>query len=131
MSKIEAKVVQILNEENLNIVFFESGTLKLQMISLELDDIKIGDKVILHVNPSHIAISKDKPKNLSIDNVVSSKIISIEKEKLLSTLKLQVAENFFLNVLLTTKSFEKLSLHVNENVFALINASEISISKKL
>ena len=131
MSKIEAKVVQIFSEEDLNTVFFELDIVKLQMISLELDDIGVGDKVVLHINPSHIAISKDAFINSSYPNIISAKIVDIKKGKVLSTVKIEIADNIFLEALLTTNSVEKLSLQNDEKIYALINASEISISAKL
>jgi len=131
VSKIEAKVVQIFSEEDLNTVFFELDIVKLQMISLELDDIGVGDKVVLHINPSHIAISKDAFINSSYPNIISAKIVDIKKGKVLSTVKIEIADNIFLEALLTTNSVEKLSLQNDEKIYALINASEISISAKL
>ncbi|MDR0467949.1 MAG: TOBE domain-containing protein [Campylobacteraceae bacterium] len=131
MSKIEAKVVQIFSEEDLNTIFFELDSVKLQMISLELNDISVGDKVVLHINPSHIAISKDAFINSSYPNIISAKIVDIKKGKILSTIKIGIADNIFLEALLTTNSVEKLSLQNDEKIYALINASEISISAKL
>lgn len=131
MSKIKAKVTKILNEGNLNIVFFEVEDITLEMISLELHDTKDKDNVILHINPSHVAISKDNPPNSTHPNVINSKIVDIQKGVLLSMIKLEIANNIFLEALLTTKSVDKLSLQIDENVYALINASEISISSKI
>jgi molybdopterin-binding protein len=131
VNKIKAKVTKILNEGNLNIAFFKVGDITLEMVSLELDDIKIDDNVLLNINPSHITISKDNAANSSHSNIIYSKIVDIEKGNLLSVVKLEIANNTFLDALLTTKSVEKLSLQLDENVYALINASEISIGKKI
>lgn len=131
MSKIKAKVKEILCEENLNIVIFETNEIYLKMVSLELENIKTGDEVLLHVNPSHVALSRESLKNSSFDNVISSKVVKIDRGKLLSTVKVELSNGIFLNSLLTTQSFDRLNLHENEEIFLLINVSEISISKRL
>lgn len=131
MSKIEAKVCDISNGGNLNIVTFDINGLALEMVSLELNNLHIGDEVVLDINPSHVALSKNLDIKSSHPNQLSSKVIKIDKGVLLSIATIEISQNIVIEALLTTKSLSSLLLNINDQVIALINASEISISRKI
>ena len=68
MNKFEANVTNIDTLENLAIVQFSFKDIYLSMMSLGLSNIKVGSKVILSVNASHIAIAKDFEGDISLSN---------------------------------------------------------------
>lgn len=128
MNKITAIVTHINNIDNLNIVKFDYYETQLTMMSLDLDkNIKIGTKVNLVVNPSHIAIAKDFNGKVSYSNQLKTTIKSIENGKLLSSISLNLQDNTILESIITLSSSNKMNLKVNDNIIAFIKASELSI----
>jgi molybdopterin-binding protein len=101
------------------------------MMSLDLDNrIKVGTKVRLVVNPSHIAIAKDLRGMVSYSNQLKSTIINIENGLLLSSIKLAV-EDLILESIITLNSSQRLDLKIGDNVTLLIKASDLSILEVL
>ena len=127
MSKIIAIVEQIQNIDNLNIVTFSCGDVELKMMSLDINvNIKVGKKVLLNCKPSSISIAKDFEGQISISNILQSKVLSILKGELLSIVTLDF-QGFKLESLITSKAIEKIQLKENENVSAFVKASELYI----
>ncbi|NQY20247.1 MAG: TOBE domain-containing protein [Campylobacteraceae bacterium] len=130
MNNLEAKVISIQSVEDLNIVKFEFENHILSMMSLGLKDTKINSRVILSANPSHIAIAKDFSGLLSYSNQIKSKITHIEMGELLCSIELEIGKHK-LNSLITASSAQRLDLKINDEVLALIKASELSIKDLL
>ncbi len=131
MSKLEAVITQIDTIENLNIVTFDFCGTHLQMMSLDLsEDMQVGKKVLLSIKPTSVAIGKNISGELSYSNQINAIIKSIEKGKLLSSIKLSVYETF-LESIITTQSARDMNLNTGDEVIALINASDLSIVKTL
>ncbi len=86
MNKLEAKVTSIDSLENLTIVQFKFKETTLSMMSLGLSNIKIGSKVFLNVNSSHIAIAKNLKGEISLSNQFECTIQKLTKGELLSSL---------------------------------------------
>jgi len=129
---IVAKVQEIQNCDNLNIVKFNFNSQTLSMMSLELNkNIQVGSKVLLQVKPTHIAIGKNISGELSYSNQIKSKIVTIENGKLLTSLKLQISDDTFLESIITFNSSKKMDLKLEDEVIAFIKASELSIVKVL
>ncbi|MCW8822312.1 MAG: TOBE domain-containing protein [Sulfurovum sp.] len=131
MSHIKAIITQIDTVDNLNIVKFDFYGYSLKMMSLGLtDDITVGKEVILGIKPTHIAIGKGFSGLVSYSNQIKAKIISCEKGKLLSSLKLSV-EDVVLESIITLESTIAMDLKVDDDVTMMIKASELSILKVL
>lgn len=130
INNLEAKVISIQSVEDLNIVKFEFENHILSMMSLGLKDTKINSRVILSANPSHIAIAKDFSGLLSYSNQIKSKITHIEMGELLCSIELEIGKHK-LNSLITASSAQRLDLKINDEVLALIKASELSIKDLL
>ncbi|NQY52441.1 MAG: TOBE domain-containing protein [Campylobacteraceae bacterium] len=130
MNNLEAKVISIQSVEDLNIVKFEFENHILSMMSLGLKDTKINSRVILSANPSHIAIAKDFSGLLSYSNQIKTKITNIEMGELLCSIELEIGKHK-LNSLITASSAQRLNLKTNDEVLALIKASELSIKDVL
>jgi len=129
MSNIIATIVDIKNCDSLNIVEFTFCNQSLSMMSLELNNkIKIGSKVRLSIKSTNIAISKDFISNISFENRLKCKILSIENGELLSSVTIEIG-NTTLEVILTKQSVKNMNLNINDEVLAFINMSELSISE--
>lgn len=131
MSYIIAEVEEIATYKTLNIVKFciESDTLS--MMSLELNaKLKKNSKVRVAIKPSHITLCREKSENLSSLNQVEVKITKIESGVLLSNISLDFYGNK-LESLITLEAEKRLNLKVNENIIAILNESELSISEIL
>ena len=130
INNLEAKVISIQSVEDLDIVKFEFENHILSMMSLGLKDTKINSRVILSANPSHIAIAKDFSGLLSYSNQIKTKITHIEMGELLCSIELEIGKHK-LNSLITASSAKRLNLKINDEVLALIKASELSIKDVL
>ena len=128
MNKLEATVSKIDSLENLTIVQFDFLGITLSMMSLGLSNIKVGTKVILNINASHIAIAKDLKGEISLSNKLECTIEKLDKGKLLSSLTLRIKDTKITSII-TTNSVNRMNLCQNDNVTALIKASELSIQK--
>lgn len=128
MNTLKAQVTQIDSMDNLTIVKFDYEGTTLSMMSLGLKDVKVGSQVILSINASHIAIGKDLKGDISLSNRFDCVIKTLDKGKLLSSLKLSINEDC-LSSIITTSSVNRLNLNVGDEVQALVKASEISIKE--
>ena len=131
MNKLYATVTKIESIDHLNMVYFDLSGQTLTMMSLDLNEaIKIGTKVELTSKPSHIAVAKELRGELSCANQLNAKIRSLDNGKLLSTLSLDI-EGSVLEAIVTAQSSKTMALEVDDEITALINASELSIVKVL
>lgn len=128
MNKLEATVSKIDSLENLTIVQFDFFGITLSMMSLGLSNIKVGTKVILNINASHIAIAKDLKGEISLSNKLECTIEKLDKGELLSSLTLRIKDTKITSII-TTNSVNRMNLCQNDKVTALIKASELSIQK--
>ncbi len=127
MSSLITTVNDIQNNQNLHIVKFNFNDLVITMMSLELTkNIKINSKVKLLIKPTNISIAKQFDKNISIDNQLECKIISIENGELLSNIKVDIFDTTIESII-TLESAQKLNLKIGDEVVILFNASDISI----
>lgn len=128
MNKLKVTVKSIDSVENLNIVKFDYHGKELSMMSLGLKDIFIGTQVFISINASHIAIGKDLKGDISLSNIFDCVIKKLDKGKLLSSLLLEIDDNYLTSII-TTNSVNRMNLKENDKVQALVKASEISIQK--
>jgi molybdopterin-binding protein len=129
MSKLLAKITQIQNVDNLNIVNFDFYGTKLSMMSLELNNnVVVGAKVILNIKSTSITIAKDFTGELSVSNRLKANIEAIEVGQLLCNIKLSIANTIF-ETIITKDTLKRLDLKISECVDIFIKASELSISE--
>jgi len=128
MNKLEVTVSKIDTLENLNIVQFDFSGINLSMMSLGLSNINVGNKVVLSVNASHIAIAKDFEGEISLSNKLPCIIERLDKGELLSSLRLNI-EDTIITSIITTNSVNRMNLKEKDKILALIKASELSIQK--
>lgn len=127
MNKLEAKITKIQSHDSLNLVNFEFKNTNLKMISLELDDsIKENKKVVLNIKPTSITLAKNLTGLLSSSNKLLGKIKSLEKGELLSNIVSDVKDTL-IETVITTNSFNKMDLKINDEIILLFKASDLSI----
>jgi len=101
------------------------------MLTLELGaSIKVASKVELTAKPTSVAISKRPSDELSFENQLASKIVSIKSGEILTVLTLEWLD-IEIESVITTVAFKKLNLKIGDNVTALIKSSSISISRMI
>jgi molybdopterin-binding protein len=128
MNNFQAEVIKINSLENLTIVQFLHKETILSMMSLGLSNIQVGTKVNLCINASHIAIAKDFQGDISLSNRFNCIIKKLVKGELLSSISLDF-KGTKLTSIITTNSVNRMNLKENDEVTALVKASELSIQK--
>ncbi|AXH14935.1 TOBE domain-containing protein [Malaciobacter mytili] len=130
MNELKVVVSKIQSLENLNIVEFLFEDITLSMMSLDLDNIKENDKVLLTVKASNIAIAKEFQGQISLANSINAKIIQFDRGELLTSIKLN-AKGTTLSSIITTKSAKRMDLKLGDDVAAIFKSSDLSIKKVL
>ena len=131
MSKLAARVKNIRNYQNLNIVEFDFSNTILKMMSLDLNkNIIVGKKVELLIKPTNIIISKGEIGEISLSNRLHATIKTLNNGELLSSILLKI-DDYTLESIITKDSSLAMNLKENDIITALIKASDISISKVL
>lgn len=131
MKSFIAQVQNIKTIDSLNFVVFKWNEISLSMVSLDLgDSVKIGTEVVLGFKPTNVSIAKSLSGILSFSNQIKSKVSSIENGELLSSVMLEAFGLFFESII-TKDSALDMRLQVGDEVFALINASDVSIKEVL
>ena len=126
-----ARVKDIKTIDSLNIVEFDFNNITLKMMSLELHkEVKLESKVKLLVKPSNVIISKNYIEDISLSNQTLAKIVDINCGELLCSITLELNNTIFESII-TKDSFIRLNLKIDDKVYILIKASDLSILKVL
>lgn len=128
MNKISAHVKNISSLDILNVVSFDFLGFDLSMMSLELNDVHVGNRVILTVKPSSVAIGKNFSGDLSFTNQIKGVVKRVENGKLLSFLEVEVGDNTIQSVI-TKKSAKRMDIKLEDEVICIFKASDLSILK--
>ncbi len=129
-NEIKATVEEIFKSDFLHVVKFDYDSIKLSMISLELPNIQIGDKVLLSVKPTHVSLSKLYPSKTTISNILLSEVIEVKNGEVLSAVLLKIGESM-LESIITLETSKKLALKAGDEVYILFNSSELFIKEVL
>jgi len=130
---LKATITKIKSIQNLNIVTFETKGTELIMVSLELhNSLKVGCEVRLGCKATAVTIAKDIEDDslISFNNIIPLEIERLEIGEILSTLTLK-KPSLSLESIITTESSRKMKLEEGMRVYALINASDLSIMEIL
>ena len=131
MNYIKAVISEIRSVDNINIVSFKVGCEVLKMMSLELDkSLQIGTEVSLGTKSTNISLAKSFSGELSVSNQLLCRIILLEEGELLCRVKLSFLE-YELESIITKDSARRMKLQEDDEVIALIKASELSIIEVL
>ena len=97
------------------------------MLTLELNSkVKLKKHVNISIKSTNIGISKTLKSDISIENQLKAKVIHIENGSILSNICLDL-DGFELESIILLKASKRLNLEVDDEVFILINESDISI----
>lgn len=128
MNRFIAEITEIESVQTLHRIQLASHSCVLSMVSLELaENVQVGTKVQLYVKSSNIILSRNKDIQLSIANQLPVRIVSIKEGVVLTTLKVDFY-GIVLESMITTEQAKKLHLKEEENIFAFINESDLSLS---
>ncbi len=127
-NEIKATVEEIFESNFLHVVKFGYNGIKLSMMSLELPNIQIGDKVLLSVKPTHISLSKLYLPKTTISNMLLSEVIDVQNGEVLSVVLLKAGESM-LESIITLESSKKLEIKKGDKVYALFKSSELFVKE--
>jgi molybdopterin-binding protein len=131
MNYIKAKVTSIDTFENINVVGFTAGEETLAMMALELDSsLQIGSVVILALKATTISLAREKNAMLSISNQLPVRIQSIDDGTLLSSVKLLFGD-ILMESIITKNSAVRMGLKADDEIIALVKASDLAIAEIL
>jgi len=129
MNYIKASVTSIDSFDGITVVGFKAGREALTMMSLELDkSLQTGSEVILAVKATTVSLAREKSALLSISNQLPVQISSIAKGELLSSVKLSF-DGTLIESIITKNSAVRMDLKPEDEIVALIKASDLAISE--
>ncbi len=132
MNQITAVIANIEQKGSLALIEFDFLQEKLTMVTLDINKtLSAGQKVILEINPSQVAIAKNYNGDLSYSNQINAKIESIELGAILCTLILELQDGSKIESIITAKSAINMSLSKGETLKAILKASQISLGEVL
>lgn len=132
MNQIAAVIANIEQKGSLALIEFDFMQEKLTMVTLDIDETLCkGQKVILEINPSQVAVAKNYNGDLSYSNQIDAKIKSIELGAILCTLILELGDRSKIEAIITAKSAINMSLGKGDKVKAILKASQISLGEVL
>jgi molybdopterin-binding protein len=127
MNRLEVEVTKIEEVDRLHYLTLSLNKKVIHMLTLELSkNIKVGKNVNISIKSTNIGISKTLKKDISIENQLKSKVIHIENGKILSSICLNI-EGFKLESIISLDACKRLNLKVDDEVFALLSESAVSI----
>jgi len=131
MNYIRASVTSIDTFESITLVGFEAGGEVLVMMALELDSsLQVGSAVSLALKATTISLAKEKNAMLSISNQLPVRIQSIDMGTLLCSVKLLFGDTLMESII-TKNSAVRMGLKADDEVVALIKASDLAIAEVL
>jgi molybdopterin-binding protein len=123
MNKIKAKLIEIKNKDDVNLLVFKCKNDFIKVVTLEINfDI---DEANLFFKPTMVSISKEKCKT-SIENSLKAKINHIEKGEIFSNVYCEYNDKE-IEVIVLNKSVKSLNLKVKDEVYLMIKASDIGV----
>lgn len=96
------------------------------LINQQESFLKIGKEVNIIFKETEVALAKGDTTSISLSNQFSCKVISVEKAKILSEIKLDF-QGLNLTSVITTRSCEGLNLQAGDIVTALVKSNEIML----
>ena len=132
MNQIAAVIANIEQKGSLALIEFDFMQEKLTMVTLDIDEtLRKGQKVILEINPSQVAVAKNYNGDLSYSNQIDAKIESIDLGAILCTLILELQDGSKIEAIITAKSAINMSLNKGDEIKAILKASQISLGEVL
>jgi len=129
MNMIKAAITKIESVDSINLVRFTTEKESLMMMSLELNSsLAVGSDVIVGFKATAVSLAREKNGMLSISNQIPVRIVSINNGALLSSVKLSFADTVIESIV-TKESVIRMGLKLQDEVIALVKASDLSITE--
>jgi molybdate transport system regulatory protein len=96
--------------------------------SVEDMGLAVGESVYAIIKASFVMVAKDKPTNISIRNIIETKVTEVKKGIVNGELKLAMGDQT-LTAVITEDSVEDLGFNVGDSVYVLIKANFIILAK--
>ena len=125
---IKAKISAIEQTGGVSVFEFSAENLSLKMLSLEnLQNLKIGDEVLLGFKSSDVLVATSPLLNCSVSNEIKARILDIQKGQITSLLHLN-AGKFEFESIISTSSLKRLNLAPGDQIYAYVKATSLYIA---
>ena len=125
---IKAKISAIEQNDGVSVFEFSAENLSLKMLSLEnLQNLKIGDEVLLNFKSSDVFVATSPLLNCSVSNEIKAQISDIEQGQITSSLHLNAGE-FEFESIISTSSLRRLNLTPGDQIYAYFKATSLYIA---
>ena len=125
---IKAKISAIEQNNGVSVFEFSAEILSLKMLSLEnLQNLKIGDEVLLNFKSSDVFVATSPLLNCSVSNEIKAQISDIEQGQITSSLHLN-AGKFEFESIISTSSLKRLNLAPGNQIYAYVKATSLYIA---
>ena len=125
---IKAKISAIEQNDGVSVFEFSAEILSLKMLSLEnLQNLKIGDEVLLNFKSSDVFVATSPLLNCSVSNAIKVRILDIQKGEITSSLHLNAGE-FEFESIISTASLKRLNLAPGDQIYAYVKATSLYIA---
>lgn len=117
---------------NSEVVMSIGGTSVLKSVvtneSVDEIELRVGESIYAIIKAPFVMVAKDKPTNISIRNIIETKVTEVKKGIVNGELKLAMGDQT-LTAVITEDAVEDLDFTVGETVYALIKANFIILAK--
>ena len=96
--------------------------------SVEDMGLVVGESIYAIIKAPFVMVAKEKPNNISIRNIIETKVTEVKKGIVNGELKLAMGDQT-LTAVITEDSVEDLDFKVGDTVYALIKANFIILAK--
>ena len=125
---IKAKISAIEQNNGVSVFEFSAEILSLKMLSLEnLQNLKIGDEVLLNFKSSDVFVATSPLLNCSVSNEIKAQISDIEQGQITSSLHLN-AGKFEFESIISAASLKRLNLAPGDQIYAYVKATSLYIA---
>lgn len=125
---IKAKISAIEQNNGVSVFEFSAENLSLKMLSLEnLQNLKIGDEVLLGFKSSDVFVATSPLLNCSVSNEIKAQISDIQRGQITSSLHLNAGE-FEFESIISTSSLKRLNLALGDQIYAYVKATSLYIA---
>ena len=125
---IKAKISAIEQNDGVSVFEFSAENLSLKMLSLEnLQNLKIGDEVLLNFKSSDVFVATSPLLNCSVSNEIKVRISGIQKGEITSLLHLNAGE-FEFESIISAASLKRLNLAPGDQIYAYVKATSLYIA---
>lgn len=132
MNSIKAKIVDIQSTQSLSLVSLEANKLHFKSIVIDTpntcDYLSLDEEINMIFKEMEVSIATETNLPLSSQNQIPGKIVSLQKGKLLTKVKLHSSLGE-ISAVITTDSAKRLGLKLGQEVFALVKTNELMLSR--